>query len=63
MIIASTTADSRFVAWLFEGVAALALMLTAVGVYGLLSFTVARRTNDIGSRMAHAATCCGRGSG
>ena len=50
-IMASTTADSRFVAWLFGGFAALALTLTAVGVYGLLSFTVARRTNDIGIRM------------
>jgi putative ABC transport system permease protein len=55
-IVAATTASSRFDAWLFASLAGLALALTAIGVYGLLSFSVARRRNEIGTRMALGAS-------
>jgi putative ABC transport system permease protein len=55
-IVASTTALSRFDAWLFASLAGLALVLTIIGIYGLLSFSVARRTSEIGTRMALGAS-------
>lgn len=54
--IASITADSRFNTLLFEMFAGTAVLLASIGVFGLLSFSVAQRTCEIGTRLALGAS-------
>lgn len=55
-VVADSIWRPRFSAWIFAALGGLALLLTSAGIYGVVAYTTALRTKEVGIRVALGAT-------